>query len=64
MSEPRIEGEDWDEKETVFDRIWKNDDIFYERYRLKRHRQKDRRKKLKQAYYKPDQMDEKNEFTK
>ena len=64
MSEPRIEGEDRDEKETVFNRIWKNDDVFYERYRLERYRKRNRRKNLNQAFHKPDRMDRKNEFTK
>lgn len=64
MSEPRIEGEGRDEREAVFYRLWKNDDIFYERYRLKRLRLKARRKKLKQAYGKPGRMEEKNEFAK
>lgn len=64
MSEPHIEGEGRDEKEAVFNRIWKKDDELYERYRLQRHRQRARRKNLNPAFYRPDRMDEKNEFTK
>ncbi len=59
MSEPLIKGEDRDEKEAVFNRIWKKDDAFYERYRLQRHRLKARRRNLNPAFYKPDRMDEK-----
>lgn len=59
MSEPHIGGEYRDEKETVFNRIWKNDDLLYVRYRLRRHRQKDRRKKLKHTHCKPDHIEEK-----
>ena len=57
MSGPRLSGDDRDEKEAVFNRIWKNDDAFYERYRLQRHRLKTRRRNLNQAFYKPDRMD-------
>lgn len=64
MSEPRIRGEEWDENEAVFNRIWKKDDALYERYRLQRHRLRARRKNLNPAFYEPDRMDEKNEFTK
>lgn len=59
MSQAHIDGEGRDEKEAVFNRIWKKDDAFYERYRLQRHQYKARRKNLNQAFYKPDRMDEK-----
>ena len=59
MSEPRLPGEDRDEKEAVFNRILKKDDAFYERYLLQRHRLNARRKNLNPAFYKPDRMDEK-----
>ncbi len=64
MSEPRLPGEDRDENEAVFNRIWKKDDAFYERYRLQKYRQRARRKNLNPAFDKPDRMDGKNEFTK
>lgn len=64
MSESAITGKDRDEKEAVFNRIWKKADACYERYRLQRHRQKARRKNLNPAFDKPDRMDRKNEFTK
>lgn len=57
MSEPHIEGEDQEENEAVFNRIWKNEDAFYERYRLKRHQHRARRKIMNEACYRPDRRD-------
>lgn len=64
MSESPIKGEDRDEKEAVFNRIWKKDDAFLRALPLAETSAESKTKKSQPAFYKPIEWMKKDEFTK
>ncbi len=64
MSDREYPKKDRDEKEAVFDWIWKNDDTFHESDRLKRYRLKAGKRNRYGRKNQSNRMDGNDEYTK
>ena len=64
MSDRKYPKKDRNEKEAVFDWIWKHDDAFYESDRLKRYRRKAVKRNRYGLEKKKNRMDGNDEYTK